>query len=188
MAQSQDNIDDVPICFQLLSLESEDQVPSSNLVVPATNPSGPYELAIGKDKFWNVGQVLKVSWWAREAQPVSDNLKRKVENVAKQWDAICNIGLDFGNYGDTADIRVAFMPTKRSWSAVGRDCLNKRKDQPTMNFGWLDDRSSDREIQSVVLHEFGHALGCIHEHQNPDAKIQWNEQLVFQKYKEPPNN
>jgi len=39
--------------------------------------------------------------------------------------------------------------------------------EPTMNYGWLKDDTDDVEYRRVVIHEFGHALGAIHEHQNP---------------------
>ena len=38
------------------------------------------------------------------------------------------------------------------------------------------------EKRRVVLHEFGHALGFAHEHQNKNAPIQWNEQGVLDYY------
>ena len=38
-----------------------------------------------------------------------------------------------------------------------------------MNYGWLEPDTELREYQRVVRHEFGHALGMIHEHQNPAA-------------------
>ena len=41
-----------------------------------------------------------------------------------------------------------------------------------MNYGWLEPDTSTREYQRVVRHEFGHALGMIHEHQNPAAARQ----------------
>ena len=57
-----------------------------------------------------------------------------------------------------------------------------------MNFGWLQDDTEDQEYNRVVLHEFGHALGCIHEHQNPEGGIQWNEEAVYKFFGGPPNN
>ena len=57
-----------------------------------------------------------------------------------------------------------------------------------MNFGWIDANSSDTELRSVVLHEFGHALGLIHEHQNPKGGIKWNRDAVIADLSGPPNN
>jgi len=56
-----------------------------------------------------------------------------------------------------------------------------------MNFGWLTPESADDEVARVVLHEFGHALGCIHEHQNPAANIPWDKPKVYQFYAGYPN-
>ena len=57
-----------------------------------------------------------------------------------------------------------------------------------MNYGWLTPTSDDDELRRVVLHEFGHALGLIHEHQNPEGGIQWNEPAVKADLSGPPNN
>ena len=51
-----------------------------------------------------------------------------------------------------------------------------------MNFGWFTDRTPDYEIRRTTLHEFGHALGLIHEHQNPLQNIQWNVEKVYTYY------
>ncbi len=40
-----------------------------------------------------------------------------------------------------------------------------------MNFGWFTDDTTDEEIRRTALREFGHALGLIHEHQQPMANI-----------------
>ena len=51
-----------------------------------------------------------------------------------------------------------------------------------MNFGWLTDRTPAYEIKRTVLHEFGHALGLLHEHQNPAGGIPWDEAAVYDHY------
>ncbi len=40
----------------------------------------------------------------------------------------------------------------------------------------------------MVLHEFGHTLGLIHEHQNPNRPINWNRAAVIADLSGPPNN
>src|SRR5947199_380944 len=60
--------------------------------------------------------------------------------------------------------------------------------EPAMNFGRLPDTTDDEEYERVVVHEVGHALGCIHEHQSPTEKLRWNEAAVFAAFGGPPNN
>lgn len=66
-----------------------------------------------------------------------------------------------------------------SWSYVGKDAQKFALGQnsATMNFGDLDDNSREEVYSRVVTHEFGHAIGCVHEHQaNP---IEWNVPAVI---------
>lgn len=57
-----------------------------------------------------------------------------------------------------------------------------------MNLGWIDDNQSDEDISQVILHEFGHALGAVHEHESPYAKIPWDKVQVYKDLGGPPNN
>ncbi len=57
-----------------------------------------------------------------------------------------------------------------------------------MNFGWLTKATLNDEYSRVVTHEFGHSIGCIHEHQNPSTNIPWNKDAVYKYYAGPPNN
>ena len=42
-------------------------------------------------------------------------------------------------------------------------------------------------LVSLCLHEFGHALGCIHEHQSPKFSRVWNREAVLKYFQGPPN-
>jgi hypothetical protein len=75
-------------------------------------------------------------------------------------------------------IRITFVPGG-SWSYVGTDALDIAPGQPTMQLGWLTERSQDSEIRRVALHEFGHALGLLHEHQHPEGGIHWDRDKVL---------
>ena len=119
----------------------------------------------------------------------SDALKARVKAVALEWTkpGRAKLNLNFVP-GTSADVRIAFKQGAGSWSYIGTDCRHIPAGQPTMNYGWLSDASPDDEIRRVVLHEFGHALGLIHEHQSPNHPIHWNKPAVYADLSGPPNN
>ena len=47
-----------------------------------------------------------------------------------------------------------------------------------MNLGWMTTALAEADARAVVLHEFGHALGLVHEHMNPAQSIDWNKEKV----------
>lgn len=139
------------------------------------------EIAVLKGKLWKPGRVLRVRFLDGIAE-----VQDKVAAKAKEWEQYVNIHFDFGDDPE-AEIRISFSPDG-SWSYMGTDAFLAPADEQTMNFGWLDEFSSDDEISRVVLHEFGHALGAMHEHQHPEAGFEWNEEEVLKYYMGPPNN
>jgi hypothetical protein len=107
--------------------------------------------------------------------PVKDAI---IKTVTERLQPIVNVKLRF--YDDNnelynpnvADIRIDFNRFGGAWSLLGTECLTvKNKEEPTMNFGWFD--------VPTTLHEFCHALGMVHEHQNPKGKaILWDKPRV----------
>jgi hypothetical protein len=120
------------------------------------------------------------------------SVQEKVKKYAKQWTldggGPANLKFVFVNTPAQASIRISFQ-YPGSWSVLGKTCLQiTDKTKPTMNYGWLTPASSEDAVRRVVLHEFGHAIGLIHEHQNPKNGIRWNRAKVIADLSGPPNN
>jgi hypothetical protein len=140
-------------------------------------------LALMTQKRWPNGRVLRVAFLGGD--PI---VHGRIIEFARQWETYANIHFDFlTDRIQPSDIRIAFDPLV-SWSCIGTDALLVAPTEATMNFGWLTATSSDDTYSRVVLHEFGHALGAIHEHQHPEAGIPWNKEAVYTKYGQPPNH
>ena len=77
-----------------------------------------------------------------------------------------------------AMIRIRFTGAGgKSSSHIGTSKRKVRRG-PTMRLG-IGPKSKARDIRRATLHEFGHALGLVHEHQHPDNHIKWNKQVVY---------
>jgi Astacin (Peptidase family M12A) len=140
---------------------------------PPPVPGQVARAAFDKRKLWPVGQILRVAFLSgtKAQQDI-------VKKFAPEWSKHGNIVFDFVN-NTKPHIRINFDPNDGSWSYVGLDCKTIPAGQPTMNFGWQD--------EGVVLHEFGHAIGLIHEHENPNNAIKWNKEAVYRDLGGSPN-
>ena len=118
-------------------------------------------------------------------------LRRRVRKIAPEWFRHCNLKLVFVTKGP-AEVRIDFQPGGRG-ALLGRESLTHSLDPVTLksyasnsgitlNFGGLTDKSPSVEIRGLILHEFGHVLGLVHEHQHPGAGIAWQRDSVYAYY------
>ena len=113
-------------------------------------------------------------------------MKERVLRVANEWRTSGGGNVNFieSSVAD-ADIRVSFRGSGY-WSYLGTQARNFPKVEQTMNLQFWRTMPSS-EFRRVTLHEFGHALGLLHEHASPLSDIQWNKEAVYKHYMLPPN-
>lgn len=141
-----------------------------------TDSLEPHERAVAyKDKFWPVGYKFKVGFMGNRSSTQTDLVK----SVCAEWSKWANVTFEFPAAGPY-DIRISFNAGGGAWSYVGTDCKMIAQANATMNLGWI--------ARDAYLHEFGHTLGLLHEHQNPTGAINWNKPVVYAELGGPPNN
>jgi hypothetical protein len=124
-------------------------------------------------KTWKNGETLHVRFIGGTTAQ-----RETVKNEAAWWTQVANLTFEFNN-ASAAEIRIRFDDSDGAWSYVGTDCQGIPLNAATMNLGFLD--------QGTTAHEFGHAIGLAHEHQNPAGGIQWNEAVVIREMAKSPN-
>ena len=136
-----------------------------------------------------------------------------VREWALEWTKHTNLRFEFvDTYSDAslAEIRIQLTHGLGSWSEVGTDCTysdaraNQRNVAPgaiyssmnhdfRMYFEYKKKKPSmaqvyDHCISSTILHEFGHAISLVHEHQRPDAQIPYvSDKKIYEFYAQPAN-
>jgi Astacin (Peptidase family M12A)/Bacterial pre-peptidase C-terminal domain len=139
----------------------------------APGARGPARAVMPNGKRWLNTSKLRVRFIGATEQQ-----RALVKQFAPTWSEFANLDFVFDD-SPQAEIRISFDPTDGSWSYVGTDCRGIPLPGATMNLGWQD--------EAVILHEFGHAIGLAHEHQNPVGGIEWNEEVVIRDLGGAPN-
>ncbi len=112
----------------------------------------------------------------------SDRLHERVMERAKLWEEHCSIKFEESD-DDDSEIRVLFNSSKTD-TKIGSDALTFPLDEPTMEYDFnTGENAPDNDMDRYVIHEFGHALGLIHEHFHPASNINWNKPRAIEFYK-----
>ncbi len=152
-----------------------------------TDPARVHAIVVFGDKWLNGTELRYTFLDGGGAWRGTDADKDVVRAAFRRWQE-AGIGLSFIEVGDAAEseVRIGFDHSDGSWSYVGRQVLDRPQTERTMNFGWTL-AESDYGFDTA-LHEIGHTLGLPHEHQNPNAGIEWDEAAVHRYFGGPPNN
>ena len=141
---------------------------------PAVRASRGLTAVGAKNKWWPTGSVLKVGFMGG-----SQSAQTAVKTNCVKWSESANLQFTFPSTGPY-DIRIMFQSGGGAWSYVGVDCKLLSQNSPTMNLGW--------QTPDVIWHEFGHTIGLLHEQQNPEGGICFDEAAVIAALSGPPNN
>jgi hypothetical protein len=155
-------------------------------------PSNPATLAkqtkamADTSKLWQKGATLNVGFMNGD-DPWNQMVRQAVRSLAPVWSQYANIKFAFDQQSVHMAINLLLQPQLgiNNYGVyncfLGTDCwavFQQNPEQPSMNLvfdpGWQSNPGRDREFHRVIQHEFGHAIGLIHEHQRPDKPITWN--------------
>lgn len=139
-----------------------------------------------KAMLWSSGQVLRIGFLEG-----SKTLQDRVFKTAERWtlpaEGGANLTFELVQDPESADIRISFDEAGGSWSTIGKGAKQVAKGEATMNLGWATEHTPERDFASVVLHEFGHAIGLLHEHNHPELELRWKKDVVYADLAAPPN-
>lgn len=151
-------------------------------------PTGVETRGLADEKrLWQAGQELLVGFIGG-SKALQDRVFKSACHWVEPSGGGANLAFKQVNQDSDAHIRISFAPDEGSWSNIGKDALTVPKNEATMNLGWVAEDTPEKDFRSVVLHEFGHALGLLHEHNHPELDLHWKKDVVYADLGSPPNN
>lgn len=136
------------------------------------------ELALQIKFKWRNAKKLKIYFSGGSVA-----VHNRVLEIISEWSANCSLTFEKTEDNLKSDIRIGFNGIGY-WSYIGTYALVVAKTEMTMNLQTTNgiDINGD-EFKRLTLHEFGHALGLVHEHQRPDVDIEWDTVFVNNYFK-----
>lgn len=141
------------------------------------SPSGALELALYRPYQWPP-EHRTVTVRFLDGGPTQHTIVRVL--VEGAWNRAS--GLQFAFVDGPADVRITFQGVG-NWCYPGTYGLALPQEEETMCLSGVRQDSTVADIRRIVLHEFGHACGYLHEQQSPNAEIPWDVPAVYAYYR-----
>lgn len=124
---------------------------------------------------WDVGQQIQVRFLNGTPEQQS-----RVMELARQWEQYANIKF-MQVFSEPSNVRVEFSISDENYSLLGTNANQGDPAEHTMHLysGLFADPI---RLKRTVVHEFGHALGFMHEHSSPITGINWNKDTMYKFY------
>jgi hypothetical protein len=121
---------------------------------------------------WDTGQKIYVKFLNGSLE-----LQNKIKNIAKEWERYANVSFVFISTGN-AHVRIYLNSKGGHYSLIGTMANTVGISERTMHYDTTK-LTEEVVLKRTVLHEFGHALGLLHEHFSPLSGISWNKDSVY---------
>jgi hypothetical protein len=126
--------------------------------------------------FWRTGQIITVALLNGTKEQEAAILA-----IAKEWEAHGNIKFEAADAA-RAMVRISLGKADANYSLVGTDILQVKPSECTMQLDAALFGKKKDQFRKVVLHQFGHVLGMVHEFNPVDGGFQWDKPFIARTY------
>jgi hypothetical protein len=134
----------------------------------------PRSLEAGQDRhaaipwLWQTGKEIRVGFMNGTPER-----RAKVFEAAQEWTKYANLTFKVVDNLLETQVRIALEPPLTTPGAfvsyVGTEALQISTEEPTVMLGF-EPQATDAQVRSITLWQFGHVLGLINEHTNPNCR------------------